>query len=126
MPAAGGEEVLVLLLADIDAAAAAADQDAGVRLPRAQACVAPRFAPRDDAEQRCPRVALRVRSPVEVIVTVEWQRGIDRKRRDGCGDAARIRRCVELGDRARPADTATDVAPETITAGAERRHHADS
>src|SRR5581483_11840844 len=44
--AAGREEIFVLALADIDAAAAAADEDAGIRLAGAQAGVAPRFARR--------------------------------------------------------------------------------
>ena len=52
--AAGGEEILVLLLADVDAAASAADQYARIRLGRSQTGIAPRFARGDDAEQRRP------------------------------------------------------------------------
>ena len=54
------EEVVVLPLADVDAAAAAADDHAGARLAGAEAGVVPRFARGDDADQRRARIALRI------------------------------------------------------------------
>jgi hypothetical protein len=56
-----GEELAVLPLADLDAAGAAADDDAGARLAEAQAGVDPGLARGDDAGQRRPRVAPRIR-----------------------------------------------------------------
>ena len=49
-----GEEVLVLLLADVDAAAARADDHAGAGLAEAEAGVIPRFARGSNAEHRGP------------------------------------------------------------------------
>ena len=71
VPAAGGEEVLVLLFADVDAAAAAADEHAGAGLARAQSGIAPRFARGDHAEQRRARIALRIGAPVLIVVAIE-------------------------------------------------------
>ena len=55
-----GEELAVLPLADLDAAGAAADDDAGARLAEAQAGVDPGLARGDDAGQRRPRIAARI------------------------------------------------------------------
>ena len=52
LAAALDEEIVVLPLADVDAAAAAADDDAGFRLAERQAGVDPGFARRDHADQR--------------------------------------------------------------------------
>src|SRR5207247_1768729 len=54
------EKIVVLALADVDAAAAAADHDAGVRLRDAQPRIGPGLARRDDADERRAGVALRV------------------------------------------------------------------
>ena len=71
MPAARREEVLVLLLADVDPAAAAADQHARARLARAQAGIAPRLARGNDAEQRRARVPLRIGASVLIVIALE-------------------------------------------------------
>ena len=65
LPAAVGEEVLVLPLADVDAAAAAADDHAGVGLTGAQPGVAPRLAAGDHAEERGARIAFGDRRVVQ-------------------------------------------------------------
>ena len=52
VPAAAREEILILPLADVDPAAARADDHAGVRLTFGQSGIVPRFARGDDAEQR--------------------------------------------------------------------------
>ena len=49
---AGGEEVAVLRLADVDAAATAADDDAGTGLVDAQAGVVPRLARGNHGQER--------------------------------------------------------------------------
>ena len=94
-----GEEVLVLLLADIDAAAAAANQYARVGLSCTQARVAPRLARGDGAKQRGSRIAPGIRVPFLVIVTVDRRRIVHRYRRHPRGDATRIGRDIELRDR---------------------------
>ena len=126
--AALDEEVVVLPLADVDAAAAAADDDAGVRLADAQAGVGPRLARGDDADQRGARVALRIRAVVLIpdIVALERRHVVDGDGRDRRRDAAAEVRRVEVGDRARAAAAAGDVLPEALAADAEGRHDADA
>jgi hypothetical protein len=50
--AAGGEEVAILRLADVDTAAAAANDDSRVRLVDAKVRVVPRLACRNDSQER--------------------------------------------------------------------------
>ena len=116
----------VLLLADVDPAAAAADQHPGVGLARTKPRVAPCLARRDDAEERRARIALRIRASVRFVVAFEQRRRFNRHRRHRRGDTAGIRRRIELGDRARAAHAAADVSPEAVAPGAERRDDADS
>ena len=78
----------VLLLADVDAAAAAADEHAGIRLARAQAGIAPRLARRNHAEQRRARVALRIGA---AILTVRRRRASARRSIDTGGTDAATR-----------------------------------
>ena len=127
--AAGGEEVAVLRLADVDAAAAAADDDAGVRLVDAKASVVPRLACRNDG-RGAPRVNSACGS------AREWRSSssspsstcasADRDRRYRRSHLARERRDVELGDRARGGNAAADVVPEPLSPDTERRHDADA
>src|SRR6188474_744781 len=82
--AAGGKEVFVLTLPDVDAAAAGADHDAGSTLAGAQSRIAPRLACGNDTEQRGARIALRIRPAVLFAVTVEGRSVGDRYGRN-CG-----------------------------------------
>ncbi len=116
----------VLLFADVDAAAAAADEHARSRLAGAKTGVAPRFPRRDDTEQRRPRIPLRVRVPILVAVAFERPAIFDGDRRHPRRDLARIRRHVELGDGFRSTDAAPHVIPEALAAHAEGRDHADA
>jgi hypothetical protein len=52
VPAAADEEILVLLFADVDAAATAADEHTGAGLSSAEARVAPRLTCGDHTEER--------------------------------------------------------------------------
>ena len=123
------EEVVVLALADVDAAAAAADEHAGARLVDPQAGVVPRLARGDDADERGARIALRIgaaarssqmSSPLERRHVVDGDAAAPAPR-----PAGELRR-VELGDRARAAAAAADVVPEPLAADAERRDDADA
>jgi hypothetical protein len=116
----GGEEILVLLLADVDAAATAADDDAGARLTCAKPRIAPRLARRDHAKQRRARVAPRIGAPILLIVAIECRRVVYRHQRHPPRHAARVRGHVELRDGFGAADTAADVLPVTLAANAER------
>ena len=91
------EEVVVLPFADVDAAAAAADDDAGVRLADAQAGIGPRFARGDDADERGARVALGIGAVARVpdVVALERRHIVDRDAGDGRRDAAGELRRVE-------------------------------
>ena len=128
LAAAFDEEIVVLPFADVDAAAAAADDHAGVRLGDAQPGVDPRLARRDHADQRRPRVALRIGAVALVpdIVALDRRHIVDGHRRHRRGDAAAELRRVEVGDRPRRAAAAADVIPEALATDAERRHHADA
>ena len=124
--AAGGEEVRVLRFADVDAASAAADDDAAARLGDAKAGILPRFARRDDAEQCRPRIPLRIGTAVVPIITLERRRIVDGDRRHPGGNLTGIGGDVELGDGFGAAAAPADVMPEALTANAEWRHHADA
>src|SRR5512132_48678 len=69
VPAARGEEIFVLFLADVDAAATAANQYTGALFPITEPRIAPCFACRDDAEQRRARVTLRIGAAVRAVVS---------------------------------------------------------
>src|SRR6185436_5667097 len=120
------EEVLVLLLADIDAAAPAADDHSGPRLSRAQPGIAPRLAGRNHAEQRGARVPSRIGAALLVVIAVERGRVIDRHGRHPSSHTTRVRRDIELRDGPGAADAAADVIPVPLAADAERRHNADA
>ena len=122
------EEVVVLPLADVDAAAAAADHDARAWLAEREPRIDPRFARGDHADQRRARVALRIGAVrlVPHIVALDRRHVVDRDAGHGRGDARRELRRVELGNRPRAAAAAADVLPETVAADAERRYHTDS
>ena len=77
--AALDEEIVVLPLADVDAAAAAADHDAGVRLADRQPGVVPRLARGDHADQRGARIALRIGAVVRVPDVVAVDRAAHRR-----------------------------------------------
>ena len=126
--AALDEEIVILALADVDAAAAAADDHARVGLADAQAGVRPRFARGDDADERGARVALRIRAVAGVpeVVALERRHIVHRHVGDGRGDPAPEFGGVELGDRARAAAPAAHVIPEPLAPDAERRHDADA
>ena len=126
MTATVREEVLVLLLTDIYASAAAANQHAGIGLSCAKARVAPRLARGDDAEQRCPRIALRIRVPSLIIVTVDRRCIVYRHRRHPRGHAARRGGDIELCDCPGSADAAVHVIPVALASHAERRDNADA
>ncbi len=126
MAAPSREEVLVLFFADVDPAAAAADEHAGVRLPGPQSGIGPGFAPGDDAKERRARISLRIGPAIVLVVTVERRRHVDGDLRDGCRHLTGIRRGVELRDGARRGTAAADVTPEAIAADAERRHDTDA
>src|SRR5262245_42052879 len=76
MASACREEILVLLLTYIDAAAAAANENTGMWFAGSQSGITPGFASRDDTEQRGARVPFGVGTAVAVL-TLEWQRLID-------------------------------------------------
>ena len=123
------EEVVVLPLADVDAAAAAADDHAGARFADAQPGVVPGLARGDHADQRgasnsaCGSARCsgsRVSSPSTAGSIV------DGHARDRRGDATGESRRVEIGDRAGAAAAAADVLPEAFAADAERRDDADA
>jgi hypothetical protein len=126
--AAVREEVAVLLLADVDAAATAADDDPGPRRAHAEPGIVPGFAAGDHAEERGARVALRVgaRLPALRGLAVEGERGSHVHGRHGRRDLRRVARHIELRDGARAAHAARDMVPETLTADAERRDDADA
>src|SRR5262249_53393891 len=128
LAAALDEEVVVLTLADVDAAAARADHDAGIRFADRQPGVGPRFTRGDDADERRARVALRIRAVSRIPQTVAPGRrhAVDRHRRHGRGDAAAQIGRIELADRARAAAAAADAFPEALAAHAERRDDADA
>src|SRR5439155_16157160 len=122
------EEVVVLALADVDAAAAAANHDAGARLADLQVRVAPRFARGDHGDQRRARITFRIGaiSGIPNIVALERRHVVDRdvgrRRRDTTGEI----RDVKIGDGARAAAAAADVFPEAFAPHAERRDDADA
>ena len=123
-----GEEILVLLLADVDAAAAAADDHAGVRLADAQAGVVPGLARRDHAEQRGARIALRIgaSSVAASLASRQWR--ARRCRREAPAprpgrDRSRASNSVIARVPLRPA---ADRVPEHLATDAERRHDADA
>src|SRR4030095_12610970 len=121
------EEIPVLLLSDVDAAAAAADDHAGVRLGKRQARVVPRFARREDAEQRRARVAPGIGARLawaELAVDRHRRRDVDRRHR--CRDFAGVGGGVDLADRAGAAPAAADRVPKRLAAGAESRDDSDS
>ena len=123
--AARGEEVFMLLLADVDAAATAANEHAGAGLPGAQARVAPGFSRGDDAEERRARVCFGSASIV-IVVTIELWRVGNRHQWDPRRNLAGIARDVELRDCARAAAAAAHVLPEPLAPDTERRHHTDA
>ena len=122
------EEVVVLTLPDVDAAAAAADDDPGARLRDAKRRVAPRLARRDDGDERRARIALGIGAVARVpdIVALERRHIVDRHVADRRGDATGEIGCIEVGDGARPAAPLAHVLPEALTADAERRDDADT
>ena len=120
MPAAGCEEVLVLLLADVDATTAAANQHAGARLPRSQARVAPGLPASDDAEERGARVPLRIGAPVLIVIAIELEGVGDRQGRNPGSHLTGIGRDVELCDGTSAAAPAAHVLPETLAPDTER------
>ena len=71
MTATGGEEVFVLALADVDPPTAGADHDTCARLAGAQPRITPRFTSGDHAKQRSARIALRIRSAILLVVTIQ-------------------------------------------------------
>src|SRR5262249_35146203 len=85
------EEIVILPLAHIDAAATAPDDDAGSLLRDAQRGIVPGFARRDDRNQRSARVALRIGAVPGVPDVVPNERGhvIDRHIVHWSGDLAR-------------------------------------
>ena len=125
MASACREEILVLLLAYIDAAAAAADENTGIWLAGSQSGIAPGFARRDDTEQRRPRVSLGIGAAVAVL-TRERQRLVDGDRWNRSRNAAGITRRIELSDRSTPADAVAQMMPIRLASNAERRYRADA
>ena len=121
------EEVVVLALADVDSAAAAADDNAGAVLADAQAGVVPRFPRRDDRDERGSRVPLGIGTVVGIpdVIAVECRHIVDRdaahRRRDAAGD-----RVLEFVEDADSAVSTADVVPETLPPDAERRHDTDT
>ena len=124
--AARREEILVLLLADVDPAAAAADQHpaAGSGRRAARHRATPRARPRRRTAPRANSASGSAR-PSDSSSPSSATARFNRYRWTAAADAARIGRRVELGDRARAADAAADVSPEAIASGAERRDDAD-
>src|SRR5262249_601942 len=122
------EEIVVLPFADVDPAAAAADDHAGIRLADAQSGLGPRFARRDDADQRRTRIPLRIRAVAVVpdVVTLETRHVANgdagHRRRDAAAEVAG----VEFSDRARAAAAAAHRSPELFPSNAERRDGADA
>src|SRR5262249_13777426 len=112
------EEVVVLPLADVDAAAAAANHYARARLADAQTGVDPGFTRRDDADERRTRVALRVGAIVVVpdIVAVDGRHVADRDALNGRGHAAAEVGRVEGADGARRAAAGGQTVPEPLSA----------
>ena len=108
LAAALDEEVVVLPLAHVDAAAAAADDDARSRLADGETGVGPGFPRGDDADERRARVPLRIRPVIGIpqVVAVERRHVGDRHRRHRRGDAAAEIGGVESGDGARTAAAA--------------------
>ena len=94
--------------------------------PAPKAGIVPRLACGDDAEQRGPRIALRIGTAAVFLVAVEGRRIPDGDRRHPGGHLAGIGRDVELRDGLRAAAAAADVLPEPLAADAERRHDADA
>ena len=98
------EEVLVLALADVDAAATAADDHAGIGLGEAEAGVVPGFTRGHHAEERRPRVAPGIGAGLtraELAVERGGGRNVDGRHRRG--HPAGIGRHVEFGNRPRAA-----------------------
>ena len=122
------EEVLVLRFAHIDAAAAAADQNAGVGLADLQAGIVPGFTRRNHAQQGRARVppGIRPRLPRAGSFSAERLRVGDGHRRHWRGHAAGDVGDVELGNGARAAHTPADVIPKALTADAKARRDADA
>ena len=123
------EELGVLTLGDVDAARAAADDHAGVRLVEAEPRIRPRFGCGDDRDERRarvpPRVAAARRRPPVRRTRVDRHGLVDRDRRDGSRHRAGEGRRVESADAARRAAPVADVLPEALAPHAERRHDAD-
>src|SRR6185295_17804201 len=114
------EEIVVLALADVDAAPAAADDHAGVGLADGQPCIHPRFASRDDADEGSLRIALRI-GPVAGVPDVVARDGRDivyRHARDLCGHLTPEVGGVETSDRPGAAATSADRIPKPFAAHA--------
>ena len=101
--------------------------DAGVRFGDAQPGVGPRLARGDDADQRRPRVALRIGARLASQMSSPSSAGTSSIVTAGTGAATRQgNRGVELGDRARAAAAAAHVVPEALATDTERRDDADA
>src|SRR5687768_2236177 len=121
------EKVAVLPLTDVDAAATAADDHAGIGLGKPEAGVAPRFARGQHAKQRGSRIAFGIGVCLtRTGLAIEGDGGSHVHWRHRRRHATRIRRDVELGDRARAATTAPDGVPERLTPGSKGRDDANA
>ncbi len=120
VPAAVDEEILILPLADVDAAAAAADEDPGICFTGAKPRVLPGLARGQHTVERGARIVPRIGASVLFAIAVERRRLIDRNGRNPRSDAAGICGDVELCDCLGGARPAAHVVPETLAPEAER------
>ena len=128
LPAVLDEEVVVLPLADVDAASPAADDDAGSRLADPQARVGPRLARRDHRDERRARIPFGIGAIARVpdIVALDRLHVLDADSRHRRRHLAGEPGSVELGDRARAAAAAADVIPESLPSHPKRRDDANA
>ena len=122
------EEVVILALANVDAAAAAADHHTRVRFADAEAGVGPGLTRGNHADECGARVAFRIGAIFRIpdVVAVERRHVVDRHGRDRRGHTAGELRRIEVGNRPRAAAAMAHVFPEPFAAAAKRRHDADA
>ena len=116
-----GEVVAVLSFGDIDAAGAAADDDAKTGIADLEPGIVECFAGGEHGNPRHLRVAARIGSAVEAVAVRSSRPGVfESVDRDGRRNPAGEIRRVEVGDPAGAADARDEVGPECFPAGAER------